>query len=418
MAIVTDIDDDLPVSMPDPVAIDPGYEGVTVDTARHHIDSMIVHIEGSSWTVTYYSQMLGNDSQTQPLQLDLDPAYQQYTAIYDMELKVTTPLSSTMSDETGGMTTTGDAIVYPHVIPNQGDMFIADTGDGKQSLFVVTNVERKTILKETCHEITYQVVSFLDDTYEQNLQAKTIREVYFKKDFLLQGLNPFLMKSQAKQVESIYESKKRLLGRYVKEFLHSEYKTLIVPNENVNVVTYDHFLAKAVSSAFGVDDHPLVREVRTMNCDGDDRMNSYTFWDCLLDLDDSLLSLIVKRMDIIPTHRFQAAPIYRGIAYSGIRDMYYPNKENALESLTAPSEPPMIHPVHHGDGYILSPAFYLDEDGKSLLEIEVLKAIRGHAMSHDNLLTLAGNSSTWSSEERFFYMPVLLILLKVAQRRL
>lgn len=417
--IVLDHDDDNDtfVPEPDPVAIDPGYEGVTVDTARHDVSKFLVTIEGSSWTVDYYSQMLGNDSETQSLQLDLDPAYQQYTGIYGMELKVTTALDSSMTDDTGGMTTTGTAVVYPYLIPNQGDMFVADTGDGRKGLFTVTNVERRTILKETCHEITYQMVSYLTDEYKENLELKTIRKTYFRRDLLVDGQNPFLISSDAEKIERLYEHKRELLGRYIKTFLDSEYKTLLEPRETDDA--YDHFLTKAVTSVFGVNDQPLMREVNIMNCDGDDLMNEYTLWDCLLDMDDSMLSLAVKTMKLLPTHRFQHAPIYRGIAYSGIRTMYYPDIDKQIDPYSpSDSEQPLIRPPHDGGTYIFSPAFYDGSSGMTVLESEARKAIEGKAVDHAVLDTLAKDSYQWDESEQFFYLPILIILLKVAERRL
>lgn len=419
MPIVTDNEEeDVYVAEPDPVALEPEYESIAIDTARHDIDDMIVHIEGSAWNVDYYAQVLGPDSEVSPLQLDLDPAYQQYIAAYNMEIKVTQPLDSSMRDETGGMEVTGTATTYPFLIPNQGDMFVADTGDGRKGVFTVTNVDRKTILKETAHEIQYRMVSYLTEEYSDNLKLKTIKETHFRRDFLLAGQNPFLVSSEANMVDKLTEHKRELLGRYIKTFLSSDYSTLLEPDE-MKEGLYDHFLTKAFKSCFGVEDHALTREIREMNCDGDDRMNDYTFWDCLLDMDKSMLTLCTKSMKLSRTHRFTHAAVYRGIAYSGIRYMYYPDDERTLEPMEPTSgTPPIIHPPHSGNGYILSSAFYQQGEGQSQLELEVSKAINDQSNSAERLVAIAEDSYQWDEQSQFCYLPILLILLKVAERRL
>lgn len=400
----------------EPVVVNPGYEGVTVDTARHDVSSMLAYIEGSPWTVHYYSQMLGPDSETRPLQLDLDPAYQQYTCIKDMEIRVESELDFSMSQDTGGMSATGTALTYPRMIPNQGDMFIATIGDGRQGVLVVTNVERLTIYKETCHRIEYQAVKYLDDEYQQNFDNKTVRTVYFRRDLLRVGQNPFLVKSQVETVESLHDSQTKLIGTYIKEFLDADQKTFLVPGGDKTL--YDHFLVKAFRSVFNVNDHQLMREVLAKNCDGDEMMSEHTFWDCLLDMDDTLLPLLVKVMKTVPAYKFQALPVFRGIAYSGIDEILYPDTEADVGSMSAVSTQPLVHPPHHGGTYVFSPAFYNNEDGKSVLEVETLKGIRGESFDKENLKQLVVESYEWPAEYRFFYVPVLLILIKSAERRL
>ena len=431
MPIINDTDDEIEVKDIDPVALNPEYESVAVDTARHDINSMLTHIEGSSWTVDYYSQMLGKDSEAQPLQLDLDPAYQQYTAVFNMELKVTSPLEFDMADDTGSMSATGSATVYPYLIPNLGDTFIAGTGDGRDGVFTVTNVERLTILKETAHRIDYSIVTYLNDQYRDNLKIKTIKETYFKREFLLVGQNPFLIGSDVQKIDTLQEHKRKLLGRYIKTFLSTDYSVLIEPHDTKKGI-YDHFLAKAFDSVFSVEDHKLTRELKVMNCDGEPSMSDYTVWNCLLDMDTSLMPLVVKRMDVIKTRRFgsrpvisgsqlgfRTTPVYRGIAYSGIDYMYIPSdNQDDLEPMPDVGEPPLIHPPHSGGGYIFSRSFYNDEPGKSRLEIETLRAMNGESLSHETLNELANESINWDQQSQFFYIPVLLILIKVAERRL
>lgn len=418
MAIVFDDTEEIPKDPPKPALdIDQHYTGIAVDARRIPIESLLVHIEGSPWTVRYFSQILTDDSQVNSQQVNLPAVYQQYTAIEGFELKVTTPLNQAMNQPSGSFTVTGTATVYPYVIPNQGDMFIADIGDGRDGLFSVTTVERRTILKETCHEINYELVSYASGERIEDLNRKVIKTVYFKRDFLLNGQNPLLIESEVRLVESIEEHYRRLLTTYIADFYDREYRTLLVPEQSYT--TYDHFLVKAFKAVFNNDQHPLIRSIVVMNCDGDDRMREYTFWDSLLQMDDALLPLSVQSMRTLRSREFDHVPRYKSIAYSGIRRLLYPTANPKGKAVDAPEkETPSIYPINQDAYYVFSEYFYRDLHPKSKLEVEVLKALKGDALSHATLEALARESFAWGALERFYYLPVLLILLKVSLRRL
>ena len=404
----------------DPVAVDDEYQGIAVDAGKHDIESLLVHIEGSPWTVTYFSQMLDGDSQANALQLDLAPAYQQYTRINQFELKVNDPLDQEMNEDTGSMTVTGGATIYPFVIPNQGDMFIADIGNGKDGLFTIKSVQRMTIMRETCHEVTYEMVNEITDVYREDLASKTIKTVHFKKDFLVKGQNPMLITDEANLVERIEEHQKKLVSRYLNMFFNREYRTLLVPEKNKT--TYDHFLVRSFKKVFDYNDHPLLREVDTMNCDGDDAMHNYTIWDCLLNMDNMLFPMVQRKMKSVYTDYFVHLSVFRGIAFSGIEKMVYPDEPPTQDTVPllddGDADTPLIHPLDVDEYYVFSEAFYEDLTNPSTLEIETLKAINGEALNHTKLDELATQSIEWGKLEQFYYLPVLLILLKVSLRRL
>lgn len=419
MAIVDDDLDELPPPPPAPVKVDEGYRGIAVDTRRHPVQSLLIHIEGSPWTVRYFSQILGSDSQVNVQQLNLSPVYQQYTCIENLELKVTSPLSQSMETPSNSMTVTGTASVYPFLIPNQGDMFVADIGDGKLGVFTVTSVERKTILRETCYEINYELVSYYNDEYRQDLEAKTVKRVFFHKDFLARGQNPMLIEEEARQVLDLGQMRRTLLAHYVPKFFNREYRTLTV--RWGEKVVYDHFLTRHLLRVIEVGEHPLLREVNVLNCDGIALMDAYTLWDVLEQLDPLLLPMAVRKIQVDNVSRHRVHPAMRGIAHSGVKYFIYPAP--SLQDQDAPEppqgdEPVLIHPTPQDHYYVLSRAFYDDLDGKSQLELEVLKCLKDEAMDHGRLLALAEASLTWEDREQFYYIPIILLLMKVALRRL
>ncbi|MNY01736.1 hypothetical protein D3C86_1342790 [compost metagenome] len=73
--------------------------------------------------------------------------------------------------------------------------------------------------------------------------------------------------------------------------------------------------------------------------------------------------------------------------------------------------------MNKGDYYVLSEAFWKQEyEGLSKLEQLTLSAMTGEAINKTALLKLVKTSKNWNNLERFYYVPILLILIKVGLR--
>ena len=433
----------------------PKYSGINVDTKFIDASDLLTHVEGSSWTVQYFSQVLSKDSPLAGQMITRDAIYQQYILIKDMELKVNTPITYVQDEATKSIKGTGAATVYPFIIPNMGDLIIADIGDGKAGIFRVTTSERKTIFKNTVHTIEYVLIetSANREHYTERLEdlnTKTIETIVYVRDFLQHGQNPLLHKEEydiLRELRMFYHS---TLERYFKMFLSNEYKTLLIPGQMWP--TYDHFLTKAMLSFFSTDDTPDVRNVRILNVDDDIVMQATTIWDVLKEKDVKLLKYCFRRAGIVTTKSFTRNPMLEGIYHTGIAYVVYPLDaqcsvdhgtfnvikpvyerglkdtpsqirdlsdligDTEFEGLTLP-EVELIHPILIDNFYIFSQAFYTkNREEMSLIELCVMDYLEHKAPNINNLLLLAKTCHAWNGLERFFYTAILLILLKHAVR--
>ena len=143
---------------PDPVApktpstvavADKEYSHSIVDTKQQPLNSLVTRIAGSSRDVDYYSQVLSGAETPQTYSVNLAPHLQQYRLIEDFEIKQQ-DFDYSFSDETNEVSGSGTALIYPPLIPNIGDVFIADIGDGRVGLFSLTRVEKKSIFNQAC----------------------------------------------------------------------------------------------------------------------------------------------------------------------------------------------------------------------------------------------------------------------------
>lgn len=454
MPLIEDDEEEVVIHKPVDI-VGPDYRGSIVDTDVTPHSEIMAYVEGSPWNTVYYSQLVGRDDELGGQQVNQPAVYQQYTMIIDMELKVTSPLTQSQDTETNEMTVVGTANIYGGVIPNVGDMFLADIGDGREGVLTVTRSEKKSILKGAGYTIDYELTDYNTEERRKDLAKKVVRTVYFRKDYILYGRSPVITAEDLNLRKQAMHQLFDLRNTYFPEFFSHEYMTLIVPNQQFS--SYDPFLTKLLMKIFDSTEHPLLNKTRLLNIDGDPAMNCFTVWDALLSVDDALLSVAAKEVYLVSTNYFSLRPYHNSIAHSGINRVVYPvgiapavdanyvarcskvgtdvlggqtDPINDYQVITVvegqPLPPdwepgpgiPLIKPVAIDDHYVFSQDFYNKaEEGQSMLEIITNVYLSGGVPDHKVLMALCEDVRNWGALERYYYVPVLMILLLVATRR-
>lgn len=434
----------------EPVVTEPSYRGETVDTKYESRRSLLTHVEGSPWQVTYYQQLVAQDSELSAQQLDKDPVYQQYTRIRHLELRVTSELSHDQRDDTKSFDVTGTAILYPPMVPNKGDMFLADIGDGREGVFAVAQTERLSIMREACYQIQYTLVSFSTEERRTDLEAKTVKRTHFIKRLLEHGEDPIVVDDTYHQYLSLQEYWGRLLGRYMGQFYDKSTSTLLVPNQDCP--TYDPFLVKFIASFISSTQQPLLRHTRKYAVDLPNRNLPWTLWDAILNVSDAMLPMVEEQLSLVPSQCFGVLPQYEGVHFSNVARVVYPHNPKeplypteGLASGQAPPTnlnhqfdttrlntlaeyptstgtdgtvlPPAIVPVTRDGYYVLSEAFYRgDKERQTQLERLVQGTLNREAINQSTLTDLCDQAHRWPLLEQFYYVPLLLVMIKMAVR--
>ena len=431
---------------------------VVIDTKYTPLSSIMQYVEGSSWIVNYYSQRLVTNSELGAQQLDVAAVYQQYKLIERMELKVTGAIQSEQDDESKGMTISGTATTYGGFIPNKGDMFLADIGDGREAVFALTNATKKSHMKDAVYVIEYDLVSYTDAAYREDLARKTVEKVIYVKDFLHFGQNPQVLSTDYASLQEFKQLYNELLGGYFHDFFSHEHKTLLIPGQTKT--SYDPYLTRALLDWVSTDEHPYVSKIRLPNVDGDPAMKQLTIWDCLGRMAINQLPMALQQVRLLDTSWFRDAPQLAGIYYTGIGQVVYPFDDRTdvdavhadcyvaptVEGTTAlakagrrtndlgrllPSSTlngfdytlpvvdqlPDVVRVTDDAFYVLSENFYRGITPlRSTLERLVLQGLRQEPLDKVALTRLTKTAMRWENLERFYYIPVLFALLKVAIR--
>lgn len=458
----------------------PEYKGVTVDTKVEPVQNILSHVGGSSWTVNYYSQALDLDSATQGQGQGTPPVQQQYRLIKGMELKVTTPLTTSQNPDTNSMLVTGEANVYPFVIPNIGDMFLADVGAGREGVFEVTNVTRLSVFKQAVHSIEYKMMGYSDTVIEgsgsrlDDLNRKVVQTFQYDKDFIKYGQNPLIFEEDYENIEYLRRNYRMILDRYFKTFMSKELSTVILPGQETN--TYDHYLTQFLSSIFSVWDTQEARNLKVLNVDDDYALHATSVWNVLLKRDRLGMADAFLKIGKVYAREFTTDPMLEGVRWSGVEELIYPTDPtltvdyktmpplklvngnpitrgptrlstaallpepiplfeviyNALDGYNLTDEngdpvgeflvlPPIIHRAMKDDYYVFSEDFYKNNRvvGKqSQLELMVQDYIDDKTLSFKRLKSFCEDMVNWNTLDRFYFTPVLLMLMKAAIRGL
>ena len=422
----------------------PEYKHAVVSSKAQDLSSLITMISGSSYNVDYYSQVLGSSEEPRAYDPSQSKTQQQYLRIENYELKLQGGLNDSITPEDGRLTATGTAITYPYLTPNVGDMFIGDIGDGRAGMFALTEVQKKTRFKQTCYEINFILMDIVDAEIETGINSKVVKETHFVKDFIKFGQDPMLVDDRFNEGKEITEAIEHLLTDYLGEFFSYNYETLLVPSGTSAV--YDPFMTKIILTLFDAYEHPMLSRISQLNTD-DARFSKYLdIWTVLLRQSARMLDTCFTSVNILPTRTFSRNPFLRTIAFSGIDLIVLPitnnvpiddvlgfsdvsvvplNTPSATDTASSTQDSTVSNTEHtvpnveNTLGYVFTPEFYATPKagpGQSDFENTVKAYLNEEHFDYKVLIQFYEDSDKWSRFQRFYLIPVLMILLIYKQR--
>ncbi len=425
------------------------YNGIVEDNKYVPQESLLSYVNGMRWTVDYYTQVLGDSLNVQMLDSTQPSLYQQYHLIKNLILLVDQPLTSTQDTVNNRMIVTGSAFVTPNIIPNVGDVFIASTGNGDLGLFNVTSSVRKTYMSNSVFEIEYTYLELIGESSEryQSLQSKIIETSYM--DRIYENNNrPTLIASQDYQNVMNYQQQLYELNHlFFKSFFNLSFNALLLPGQEPSTIL-DYFIATAMRKITNTDDAPNVEKLNIPNIGGEPYLTQPTIWDAMLAQDINILKVANQQMAPADIYQFNGNPYLESAKYSFIDYIIYPvgpdeslfgmNPEypkglsplqlrdslivlngsqiNTINnSYTAVNTTiPLIYSTIQDSYYVLSNNFYNPSSTTqmSVLEILVTQYLNRQAINTDMLNALLANYLGWTRLDQFYFIPLLIFLIK------
>lgn len=416
---------------------------LALDTQKTPLTSIVTNVSGMKWIVEYYRQYLTQDMQPAPLDLEREEVHQQYLKIRDYELRVEQGLNPQQDPSTKEFMMSGSATVYPGMVPIKSDMFIANTGDGLYTLFVVTSVERMSNEQKSLYEIEYKAVTTLDEQYLENLTRKTSKEVVFNKDFLAIGKNPLLILEEEVEYQTAVGLLDEVARFYIDTFLDPQFDCFTVP-DLFDRFTIDPLLADFIEKIIPKRNYPQYSRVISYNKHSVIAKSTFSVLDYLEDPSSNIK--IKPFVQIIDMHRWtrdRFTAQSNGIDLSGyeflitVRDSEledenrYKRSETSSKAIslnpanvTTPldfnqqvySESTLVCNDIGGPYYIFTKAFYEQNyDEMSVIEKMTLNAIQEKEININSAIKMAeyllGEAEPL---QQYYFLPVMYRLLEMA----
>lgn len=441
-----------PVITNPPKVVAPEYKSPLIDTKYTPLSSLITFVEGYGWTVDYYSQAIERDSQLLGQDPSLPKQFQQYKRIKGLEMKAVNPITWSQDPRSKSITASGTSTVHSTIIPNAGDMFAADVGDGRIGIFEVKGTEKKSLLKQSVYSIDYTLIYFADEESDRlrDLNTKVFQELHYVRDFLKHGQAPLITDNEYNTLNKLTALYGEITQNYMDWFYSRETRTLLVPSQP-NAV-YDPFVTQYVSRILNTEDHPRVRDMIVLNCGDDDTLLENQLYKAIINKDARILATANRKMGAVSARAFNANPMLGSIRMTIVELVIYPLGAQEIvdanlnglggkapaeyiyaSSKTRPgdmedlvfdnvidfddAQRPYIHPVTFDSYYVFSEAFYKSKPDQSMLEILTLNYIKDQLNSPLDIYKLVATYHNWGSLERFYYLPIVLALIKSVIRR-
>lgn len=417
------------------------YRHNLIDTSVTPLQTVITQIGGYPIFIDYYSANIGRDQDVDGYNPDQNSPLQQYTRIKNVKFKLSSAMNYSMTSGNSVDVYTGDGkLAIPGITPKEGDVFVADIGQGRLGIFTVTNPLGLSQYDNRAHQLDFKLTMMGTIDEMNSLDARVTRKLNYVEDFIVSGQNPLLTDESLNDLNDAQKLISTLTKQYMADAFSQENSTLSMPGQYT--ACYDPYLADFVMELIGVDDHPAIRLVKRPNVD-DFKTTSYIdILSVLLDRDASMLSMCFHEASLRPCSDYSRNKQVGSIAYSGFENVVYPVQilngpdsaaadyesdtgylgetiRNTAPHLDLPDETRLFDTIGGIDGssksYIFNPSFYDGtNDDESLLTQVVRQYLEGTPVDRALLLTITRTRMTWSPIDRFYYTPILIMLLRAS----
>lgn len=422
------------------------FKGPVVDTRKQQYSTLSTFYQGEKWAVDLLVETTGRDSTVGSFSADTLATYGTYKRVKGFELVVDSTITNTqVVGEANGFDSVGGGIVYHCVVPNNGTLFIADMGNGRNVLFAMYSPVKLGIYEESPHKVEWKAIKWLDAETLAALEERTVETVYFDRENFRNNLKPLLTRKEVDSIKRLNNSYRRLINLYFKSFFNPRFSTFTLPMNGC--AAYDPHLVRFIRRTISSDLHASVHKVIELDCSAGQGSEELSLYDMIAKRDYELLYSCSRHFTFENVDVYRTVPKLHSVFYSGIRkvvtatDISYsvrepfgfagavspllkagvenPRMRSILPQLLKGGEEPAptygkyIKRVLCDDYYVFSKEFY--EGGElSVLERLVQSRMKGEGIDLMELSDVAEYASRFDNLERFYYIPIILTLIKLA----
>lgn len=383
---------------------------------------------GMPWVVDYYSQMLGRDEIANPYSLTTSVVMQQYTKIQDLKIALQGQVSNNHNQESGVFEVTGTAISPQHTVIENGDVFAADMLNGMTGLFGVHDVKRLSMAKETRYEFSFNLITYVTDEVEHDLEQKTQLTLHYVEDNTLSGNNPYLTTDELNLKLRVNDSLAELRHNYLRRFYDSSMGSLVLKTEagkfyDENIVNFWErtvamvpetagFPIRVIETGFSANQDSVIDEIYKGKAFKFKPKNYQTKVNYCISRNLRHTSLSYS-MSYLSIDVFALSD--KGMAE--VTSVSSGTKASAIETQSGELiSTQSFHPVNHEGNYIFSRAFYDGIDSQlSSMEILTRNYLSGKPVDVRLINRLLTDVGSLSDMDLYYYVPLLMCMLRTVK---
>lgn len=350
---------------------------------------------GSTIQVTWYHHMntetFGRSFESD-ISLALDNAHYCLLKINNFEMKLTDSIN--FEYNTGDVTSAiaGSAIVYPYFVPYQGDLFLYEVEPGHIGLFKVAEAPTRLSIREgTYHRITFVLVAWHTPEWNTKLEACVEDVAYFDVNRFLTTKGS-LLSSDEKYLQTDIAKWIGVLTTYFCENFYDKriFQTFVEDPTTKEEIPYDPYLVEFISRIIPISNMPGYPNQLV----SDPLHWKRSLWFQLLDPEMVPNEILISKVKCL-IHKVT----YRTTRINALTNRPY--IELTLEEDNVYSYPPFELPEEY------------NTDPENITVPEQVKLyIVEHKVHPAHLIDLCKSIFTKTREEQYYYIAVLLFLLK------
>ena len=390
-------------------------------------------LDGTPWTVTYYSQQYKQQDGLQHLDVYNSPSYQALTKIQGWVLRVTEGLSSDIDPDTLVARITGSSLMYNIVTPNIGDVFTATAGSDDLYLFRITQVTPVSYLGSSHYTVSYVASEVVDTSLAKykDLVLKVVESYVFDAAAYDAGGDPLVTDVVYATSSELCCLRDELFSVYLQKFIDPDTDFITLIHQGFKI--YDPNVSDFIHTIGETANLRGTQHIRRLATNRLPKIADYLY-DRLLYPARQALVPAIKTAGLVSRSQFSKFKVLTHIGYTPIDYLVTTDDTATINTValsytevlgvdpldlvamytrsysTPVGEVPIIKPVLIDDGYVLSMDYYDDTGLKSLLELLVLQHQRGETLAPADLMAVYKDYVNWNTLEQFYYTPLLFLL--------
>jgi len=378
-------------------------------------------------------------------ELSTPASYQSYRRIRNYVLMVDSALSVSQDEETKQMTVRGGGTIAHGIIPNKGDMFLADIGQNKMGVFQIVSSEKVTPLAQSTYRVEYILTTdsqvFIDD-----LLAKVVQVLYFDETATLLGRKNIVTDERYGQLKQIKQEYANMTEHWLARFYSHEVRTLILPSNVARF--YDPFVVRAVKKAFSRADHMTYSNINEYEMEYG-LLKQDSLWDVMLAQASSRLPFIFREFGVASRSNLPRSVMTASFRFSRIDHLIMPKNSPYRVDMSSSQMDKVLQavplsplgalaqdegvineiaqsiqlnqmgadyitlpPIAEQSTYVLSQAFYDNANSLNPLELIVKQMMSASPLDYGVILNALKSYMYWGKFEQFYYGLILLIAMK------